>query len=100
MDLSGLLALTLQFSSPQVLLQLLHLALQVTDVSHHVLRRVDLHGDVPGGWRSGDRLVQLLLKNSVRTGHGRTGMLRIQYRQHDTWLRAKVSKIRTMGQQF
>ena len=62
------LALTLQFGSAQVLLQPLHLALQEADVSHHVLGRVNLHRDVPGGRRSGDWLVELLLKNPTAMG--------------------------------
>ncbi len=32
-------------------------------MSHHILRRLDLHGDVSGGRWSRDRLVKLLLKN-------------------------------------
>lgn len=62
--------LTLQLGRAQAALQPLHLALQEADVPHHVLRWVDLHGNVPRGGRGRHWLVQLLLQDSDKQSGG------------------------------
>lgn len=62
--------LTLQLSGAKAFLKSLHLIFKESDMPHHVLRRVYLHGYVSWGGRSWYRLVQLLLEDSsLKTNH-------------------------------
>lgn len=78
--------LTLKFCWAQALLQTLHLALEESGVLHHVLRRVDLHGDFPGGRGGRDGLVELLLKNPAGEENGL-----LDWTLHKSW-RSKCSE--------